>query len=151
MTCRSRETMNGLGIAATRFAAIAERAGGTGVLQLKTLHRSYVILVWICPTSRCVRCSVVCSATVVVKRKCFVGREQICRCNTGPISSALLCARLLVRIHMQNNAGWGDWLMLAATVRTSVILTSKTLLTYLVTIDVGFDHHFSLGMRSLRC
>ena len=34
----------------------------------------------------------------------------------GPISIVLLCARLWVRIRMQHNAGWDDWLMLAAAV-----------------------------------
>lgn len=37
-------------------------------------------------------------------------------CVIGPISIVLLCVRLWVRIHMQHNAGWDDWLMLAAAV-----------------------------------
>jgi hypothetical protein len=39
-------------------------------------------------------------------------------CVVGPISIALLLARLWVRIRMQNSAGWDDWLMLAAAVST---------------------------------
>lgn len=38
-------------------------------------------------------------------------------CIIGPISIALLVARLWVRIHMQRSAGWDDWFMLAAAVR----------------------------------
>ena len=44
-------------------------------------------------------------------------------CIIGPISVALLFARLWVRIHMQHNAGWDDWLMLAAAVSGPVLLS----------------------------
>lgn len=44
-------------------------------------------------------------------------------CIIGPLSIALLCARLWVRIRMQHNAGWDDWFMLAAAVRTSGLLS----------------------------
>jgi hypothetical protein len=42
----------------------------------------------------------------------------ICACVLGPISIAILFARLWVRIRLQRNAGLDDWLMLAAFVRT---------------------------------
>lgn len=35
-------------------------------------------------------------------------------CVIGPISVALLFARLWVRLRIQRNAGWDDWLMLAS-------------------------------------
>lgn len=50
-------------------------------------------------------------------------------CIIGPISIALLCARLWVRMQMQHNAGWDDWLMLAAAVSTSGFLSAGTSLT----------------------
>jgi hypothetical protein len=40
----------------------------------------------------------------------------IVSCVLGPITVALLLARLWVRIFHQRNPGWDDWLMLAATV-----------------------------------
>lgn len=40
-------------------------------------------------------------------------------CIWGPITVALLFARLWVRIFHQRNPGWDDWLMLAAIVRES--------------------------------
>jgi hypothetical protein len=41
----------------------------------------------------------------------------ILSCVLGPISVAVLFARLWVRMRMQRNAGLDDWLMLAALVR----------------------------------
>jgi hypothetical protein len=38
-------------------------------------------------------------------------------CLLGPISLVLLLARLWVRLRIQKNAGWDDWLMLASWVR----------------------------------
>jgi hypothetical protein len=37
-------------------------------------------------------------------------------CIIGPMSIALLLARIWVRVHVQHSAGWDDWLMLAAAV-----------------------------------
>lgn len=40
----------------------------------------------------------------------------ITACVLGPINTALLLARLWVRVRMQRNAGLDDWLMLASLV-----------------------------------
>lgn len=63
-------------------------------------------------------------------------------CIIGPISIAFLCARLWVRIHMQRNAGWDDWLMLAAAVSASVATDTLAMLKHSVAY-AGSDHHIS--------
>ncbi|KAF3047450.1 hypothetical protein E8E12_007053 [Didymella heteroderae] len=64
-------------------------------------------------------------------------RVLVFSCIIGPISIALLCARLWVRIHMQHNAGWDDWLMLAAAFPMSAL----TVIFPLVTEVYRFDRH----------
>lgn len=65
----------------------------------------------------------------------------ITACILGPISVALLFARLYVRIRMQRNAGLDDWLMLAALVSNRSTVT-ETLLTIAVPND---SHDCSLS------
>ncbi|KAL6705173.1 hypothetical protein ACN47E_007278 [Coniothyrium glycines] len=55
----------------------------------------------------------------------------------GPISTTLLLARLYARIHIQNNAGWDDWLMLAAFCPTIAL----TVIFPLVTEVYRFNRH----------
>jgi hypothetical protein len=45
-------------------------------------------------------------------------------CIIGPISIALLCTRLWVRVHVQRSAGLDDWLMLASLVWTTQLFTA---------------------------
>jgi hypothetical protein len=40
-------------------------------------------------------------------------------CVLGPVTVIMLCVRLWVRIRLQRNPGWDDWLMVAATVGKS--------------------------------
>ncbi|KAF2024511.1 hypothetical protein EK21DRAFT_78572 [Setomelanomma holmii] len=54
----------------------------------------------------------------------------------GPITIALLLARLWVRIFHQRNPGWDDWFMLAATLP----LIALTVLLP-IAASRGFDHH----------
>jgi hypothetical protein len=44
----------------------------------------------------------------------------IVACIFGPITVALLLARLWVRIHIQHNAGVDDWLMVIAVVSVKI-------------------------------
>jgi hypothetical protein len=56
----------------------------------------------------------------------------ILSCVIGPISIALLCTRLWVRVHLQRNAGVDDWLMLASLVWNLQLFTAWQLLTFTV-------------------
>jgi hypothetical protein len=47
-------------------------------------------------------------------------------CILGPISIVMLLARLWVRLRIQRSAGWDDWLMLAAWVRTPFLNADLT-------------------------
>ena len=56
-------------------------------------------------------------------------------CIIGPISIAMLCARLWVRIRVQRNPGWDDWLILISffpvTAMTIMLPLSRLFLFFL--------------------
>ncbi|KZM23798.1 uncharacterized protein EKO05_0009792 [Ascochyta rabiei] len=58
-------------------------------------------------------------------------------CIIGPISIALLLARLWVRIHTQRSAGWDDWLMLVA----AFPVLALTIIFPLITENHRFNRH----------
>ncbi|CAO2651656.1 Nn.00g042260.m01.CDS01 [Neocucurbitaria sp. VM-36] len=58
-------------------------------------------------------------------------------CIIGPISIALLFARLWARIRIQNSAGWDDWLMLAS----AFPVLALTILLPLITEAYRFNRH----------
>ena len=55
-------------------------------------------------------------------------------CIIGPISIALLIARLWVRLRIQRNAGWDDWLMLASLLPTITLTIIFPLSKYTCTL-----------------
>ena len=48
-------------------------------------------------------------------------------CIVGPITFFMLMTRLWVRVYHQRNAGWDDWLMVAATVRDTACAMNAVL------------------------
>ncbi|KAF2737387.1 hypothetical protein EJ04DRAFT_561554 [Polyplosphaeria fusca] len=58
-------------------------------------------------------------------------------CVFAPLSLALLLARLYVRLRMQHNAGWDDWVMLAA---MPFVVAVTVLWTYATEV-YGFNKH----------
>ncbi|KAF2020201.1 hypothetical protein BU24DRAFT_477348 [Aaosphaeria arxii CBS 175.79] len=61
----------------------------------------------------------------------------ITACIFGPLTTLLLLARLWVRMRIQRNVGWDDWLMLAAIVP----IIALTVIFPLVTEVYGFNKH----------
>ncbi|KAH7395323.1 hypothetical protein DE146DRAFT_615745 [Phaeosphaeria sp. MPI-PUGE-AT-0046c] len=55
----------------------------------------------------------------------------ILSCILGPISLALLLVRLWVRLRIQRNPGWDDWLMVASWVSVRNSWSGTITLTYL--------------------